>query len=126
LLGAARSTTLRAMSKPACPVCSLTDVLEARAGHYECVTCGHEWALERADAVEAEAARVVKDAHGNVLATGDDVVLVKDLKLRGSSTTLKGGTKIKRIRIVDEGDHEVDCKVDGMTVMLKACFLKKA
>lgn len=113
------------MSKPACPVCSLTDVVEARGGRYECVTCGHEWAAEASSAAEVEAARVVKDAHGTVLATGDDVVLIKDLKLRGSSTTLKGGTKIKRIRLVDEGDHEVDCKVDGMSVMLKACFLRK-
>jgi len=52
--------------------------------------------------------------------------LIKDLKLKGSSTTLKGGTKVKRIHIVEEGDHEVDCNVDGMSVMLKACFLKKA
>ena len=74
---------------------------------------------------EVDAPRVVKDANGNVLVTGDDVVLIKDLKLGGSSATLKGGTKIKKIRIV-EGDHEVDCKVDGVGVMLKACFLKKA
>jgi len=73
----------------------------------------------------AESARVVKDANGNVLVSGDDVLLIKDLKLKGSSTTLKGGTKIRKIRIVD-GDHEVDCKVDGMSVMLKAMFLRKA
>lgn len=114
------------MSKPACPVCSLTEVVEARNHQWECLTCGHEWARAEAAGVEPEAARVVKDAHGNVLVTGDDVVLVKDLKLRGSSTTLKGGTKIKKIRIVEEGDHEVDCKVDGMSVMLKAMFLRKA
>ncbi|MFO0563082.1 MAG: zinc ribbon domain-containing protein YjdM [Polyangiales bacterium] len=111
-------------AKIACPVCSLEDVVEVR-DHYECVTCGHEWPREQApDAPDGP--RVVKDAYGNVLVTGDDVVLIKDLKLKGSSTTLKGGTKVKRIRIVDEGDHEVDCKVDGMSVMLKACFLKKA
>jgi protein PhnA len=113
-------------AKPTCPVCSLEDVVAVR-DHYECVTCGHEWPIESAaSGDEGDAPRVVKDAHGNVLVTGDDVILIKDLKLKGSSTTLKGGTKVKRIRIVAEGDHEVDCKVDGMSVMLKACFLKKA
>ena len=61
----------------------------------------------------------------NPLASGDSVVLIKDLKLKGSSTTLKGGTKVKNIRLVD-GDHEVHCRIDGMSVMLKACYLKKA
>jgi len=89
----------------------------------ECVTCGHEW--ERAVEPETVAGpRVVKDAHGNVLAEGDCVILIKDLKLGGSSV-LKGGSKSKPIRLVD-GDHEIDCKVDGMAVGLKACFVKKA
>lgn len=99
--------------------------LAVKATSYECMTCGHEWARASVDAPKDSDVRVVKDAHGNVLQTGDDVVLIKDLKLRGSSTTIKGGTKIKRVRIVD-GDHEVDCKVDGMSVMLKAMYLKKA
>jgi len=119
------SPTLRAMSTPVCPVCSLTEVVESRNHHWECVTCGHEWARPESASAEVDAPRVVKDAHGNVLVTGDDVVLIKDLKLRGSSTTLKGGTKVKKIRIVD-GDHEVDCRVEGMSVMLKAEFLRKA
>ena len=72
-----------------------------------------------ADAVE------VRDAVGNVLADGDSVVLIKDLKLKGSSSTMKVGTKIKSIRIVD-GDHELDCKSDFGNIMLKACFVKKA
>ena len=67
---------------------------------------------------------VVKDANGNVLSNGDAVVLIKDLKVKGSSTTLKMGTKVKSIRLVG-GDHEVDCKMDGGSFMLKACFLKK-
>ena len=71
-----------------------------------------------------EAARVVKDAHGNVLADGDSVTLIKDLKLGGSSV-LKGGSKSKPIKLVD-GDHEISCKVDGIAVGLKACFVKKA
>lgn len=108
----------------ACPVCTLEDVA-ARKDRYECLTCGHEWARVAVEASEPEGPRVVKDAHGVVLSDGDDVILVKDLKLKGGSTTLKGGTKVKRIRIV-EGDHEIDCKVEGMSVLLKACFLKKA
>lgn len=69
-------------------------------------------------------ARVVKDAHGQVLADGDTVVLIKDLKLRGSSEVLKQGTKVKGIRIVD-GDHEIDCRIDGSAMALKAEFVKK-
>ena len=110
------------MSKPACPMCEMTEVLEFPA-KWECVTCGHEWEC----AAEAEAPagpRVVKDAHGNVLADGDRVILIKDLKLGGSSV-LKGGSKSRPIRLVD-GDHEIDCKVDGIAVGLKACFVKKA
>jgi protein PhnA len=89
-----------------------------------CADCGHEWsALAKPEEPESDA--VVKDANGNVLASGDTVVLIKDLKVRGSSITLKGGTKIKNIRLVS-GDHEVDCKVDGTSFMLKACYMKKA
>jgi protein PhnA len=68
---------------------------------------------------------VVKDANGTVLKDGDAVVLIKDLKVKGSSTTLKMGTKVKSIRLVG-GDHEVDCKMDAGNYMLKACFLRKA
>jgi protein PhnA len=111
------------MSEPACPMCEMTDLLQ-HPQRYECVTCGHEW--ERAPEPEAPAAaRIVKDAHGNVLADGDCVVLIKDLKLGGGSQVLKGGTKSKPIRLVD-GDHEIDCKMDGMAIGLKACFVKKA
>jgi protein PhnA len=108
------------MSKPACPMCEMTDVLE-HPERWECVTCGHEW--ERAP--EPEAARVVKDAHGNVLADGDSVTLIKDLPLKGSSQSIKGGTKAKSIRLVD-GDHEISCKIDGMSIFLKAQYVKKA
>jgi len=111
------------MSKPAaCPMCEMNEILE-HADRYECVTCGHEWPRE-APPEAADAPRVVKDAHGNVLADGDCVVLIKDLKLGGSSV-LKGGTKSKPIRLID-GDHEIDCRVDGIGVRLKACFVKKA
>jgi protein PhnA len=110
------------MSKPACPMCEMAEVLDHPA-KWECVTCGHEW--ERTPEADAPPSpRVVKDAHGNVLTDGDCVILIKDLKLGGSSV-LKGGLKSRPIRLVD-GDHEIDCKVDGIAVGLKACFVKKA
>lgn len=95
----------------------------AHSDKWECVTCGFEWPK---DAVEESpgSGRVVKDAHGNVLSDGDCVVLIKDLKL-GGSQVLKGGSKSKPIKLVD-GDHEISCKVDGIAVGLKACFVKKA
>jgi len=108
------------MSKAiACPVCTLEEVL-AHADRWECSTCGHEWPKEAA----VEVARVVKDAYGTPLSDGDTVSLIKDLKLRGSSEVLKQGTKAKNIRLVD-GDHEIDCKIDGSAMALKACFVKK-
>lgn len=104
-------------------MCEMTDILD-HADRYECVTCGHEW--ERAPEPEApDAPRVVKDAHGQVLVEGDCVTLIKDLPLKGSSQVLKGGTKSKPIRLVD-GDHEISCKMDGISIGLKACFVKKA
>jgi protein PhnA len=100
----------------------MTDVL-CHADHYECQTCGHEWPLaEEADAPAGE--RIVKDAYGNVLADGDIVAMIKDLKLKGSSEVLKVGTKSKPIRLVD-GDHEISCKMEGLSIGLKACFVKK-
>lgn len=111
------------MEKPVCPMCEMDDILESPA-RWECATCGHEW--ERAPAAEAPPGpRAVKDAHGNPLADGDTVTLIKDLPLKGSTQTLKVGTKSKPIRLV-EGDHEITCKMEGLTVFLKACFVKKA
>jgi protein PhnA len=110
------------MSKPNCPMCEMTDILEFPE-KWECVICGHEW--EQVPEPEAPVGpRIVKDAHGNVLADGDCVILIKDLKL-GDSQVLKGGSKSKPIRLVD-GDHEISCKVDNIAVGLKACFVKKA
>jgi protein PhnA len=101
-------------------MCEQSDVIE-HADRWECLTCGHEW--ERAESPAAP--RVVKDANGNVLADGDSVTLIKTLKLKGSSGELKGGTKVKNIRLVD-GDHEISCKIDGAAIGLKACFVRKA
>jgi len=88
-----------------------------------CPECAHEWALE-ADKGEEE--KVVRDANGNVLHDGDSVTVIKDLKVKGSSSVLKIGTKVKSIRLV-EGDHNIDCKIDGFGAMkLKSEFVKKA
>ena len=96
------------------------------AGNYVCADCGHEWPMAAAAPADDDSAEaVVRDANGHTLADGDAVVLIKDLKVKGSSTTLKMGTKVKSIRLVG-GDHEVDCKMEAGSFMLKACFLKKA
>ena len=108
------------MSKPACPMCEMNDVME-HPERWECMTCGHEWEKEP----EPEKSRVVKDAHGNVLVDGDCVILIKDLPLKGSPGVLKGGSKSRPIRLVD-GDHEISCKIDGVAVGLKACYVRKA
>ncbi len=92
--------------------------------NYVCADCGHEWPIAAAGDAEDDADAAVKDANGNVLANGDSVVLIKDLKVKGSSITLKVGTKVKSIRLVG-GDHEVDCRMDAGNFMLKACYLKK-
>ena len=109
---------------PPCPQCTLENTYPDGA-NYVCADCGFEWP-QAGDAPAADDdARVVRDANGTVLQDGDAVVLVKDLKVKGSSITLKQGTKVKSIRLVGEGDHEVDCRMDGGSFMLKACFLKK-
>lgn len=88
-----------------------------------CPECGHVWA-DGADAA-TEDMLMVKDANGNLLADGDSVTVIKDLKVKGSSTPLKMGTKVKSIRLV-EGDHNIDCKIDGFGPMkLKSEFVKK-
>lgn len=93
--------------------------------NYVCADCGHEWPMAAAANADDNTEAVVKDANGNVLSDGDSVVLIKDLKVKGSSITLKMGTKVKSIRLVG-GDHEVDCKMDAGNFMLKACYLRKA
>jgi len=101
----------------ACPQCTMSDLLDG--GHYhECATCGHEWN-------KAEAAVVVLDANGKQLTRGDDVTLVKDLKINGKSGRLKAGTKIKGINLVD-GDHPIDGKVAGRSMLIRAEFVKLA
>ena len=108
---------------PACPQCAMENTYPD-GDNYICPDCGHEWPMAETAGADDNADAVVKDANGNVLSNGDAVVLIKDLKVKGSSTTLKVGTKVKSIRLVG-GDHEVDCKMDAGNFMLKACYLKK-
>ena len=109
---------------PPCPVCTLENTY-LDGDNFVCPDCAHEWPAQAVEGISDEAGAVIKDANGNALADGDAVILIKDLKVKGSSTVLKKGTKVKSIRLVD-GDHEVDCKMDAGSFMLKACFLKKA
>ena len=107
---------------PPCPQCQADFTYEDGA-LLVCPSCGHEWSPAET-AVEGE--RVWKDAHGHVLQNGDTVTLIKDLKVKGASNPLKVGTKVKNIRLV-EGDHDIDCKIDGFGAMqLKSEFVKKA
>ncbi len=111
-------------SLPQCPECGSEYTYEDGT-LYVCPECGHEWSQ---DAVTEDVTedRVVRDAHGNVLNDGDTVTLIKDLKVKGSSSTLKVGTRVKNIRLV-EGDHDIDCRIDGIGAMqLKSQFVKKA
>lgn len=92
-----------------------------------CPECGHEWNAEEADTtVTEEEGTLVKDANGNTLQDGDTVTIVKDLPVKGAPKPIKAGTKVKSIRLV-EGDHNIDCKIDGFGSMaLKSEFVKKA
>jgi protein PhnA len=108
---------------PNCPICSCEYTYELGA-LLVCPECAHEWQLQ--DEVEAPE-RVVKDSAGNVLADGDTVTIVKDLKVKGSSTSVKVGTKVKNIRLISPVDgHDIDAKVDGFGSMyLKSSMVKK-
>jgi len=108
---------------PNCPNCQSEFTYEDGA-MLICPACGHEWARLAADSDDAEPA--VRDANGNVLADGDTVVVIKDLKVKGSSSVVKMGTQVKNIRLVD-GDHDIDCRIPGIGAMgLKSEFVKKA
>lgn len=110
------------MSKlPNCPKCNSEYTYEDGA-LFVCPECAHEWS-QVSEATDDEL--VVKDANGNVLQDGDTITIIKDLKVKGSSSNLKMGTRVKNIRLV-EGDHNIDCKIDGFGAMqLKSEFVKK-
>ncbi|GED31166.1 zinc ribbon domain-containing protein YjdM [Brevibacillus centrosporus] len=108
---------------PNCPTCNSEYTYEDGA-NLVCPECSHEWSKE-AGADSTEEKKIVKDANGNVLNDGDTVTVIKDLKVKGSSSVLKIGTRVKNIRLV-EGDHDIDCKIDGFGAMkLKSEFVKK-
>lgn len=107
-----------------CPECSSAYVYQDGTLNV-CPECGHEWPIG-SEGETGEGGPVVRDVHGNVLKDGDSVTVIKDLKVKGSSAVVKVGTKVRNIRIV-EGDHNIDCKVDGVGAMsLKSEFVKKA
>lgn len=106
---------------PNCPKCNSEYTYED-GNLYVCPECAHEW---MPGAEEVEEQKVFKDANGNILQDGDTVTVIKDLKVKGSSSVVKVGTKVKNIRLVD-GDHDIECKIDGFGAMqLKTEFVKK-
>ncbi|MBP2239625.1 protein PhnA [Cytobacillus eiseniae] len=108
---------------PNCPKCNSEYTYED-GNLYICPECGHEWNPQVESQMNDEK-KVVKDANGNTLNDGDTITIIKDLKVKGSSSTLKIGTKVKNIRLVD-GDHDIDCKIEGFGAMkLKSEFVKK-
>ena len=107
---------------PNCPKCNSEYTYEDGTS-LVCPECFHEWSP--ADMESNEDTRVIKDSNGNVLNDGDTVTVIKDLKVKGSSSVIKIGTKVKNIRLID-GDHDIDCKIDGFGAMkLKSEFVKK-
>ena len=109
---------------PPCPECK-SEYSYEMGELLVCPECAHEW---NPNDVEIETVRVIKDTSGNVLVDGDDVTIVKDMKVKGSSNTLKVGTKVRGIRLVDgPGDHDIEAKVDGFGPMnLKSSIVRKA
>jgi protein PhnA len=113
------------MSLPNCPKCQSAYTYEDGA-LFVCPECAHEWQAGEAD---VEAVAVIKDANGNPLQDGDSVTVIKDLKIKGSSSVVKVGTKVKTIRLVPDASdgHDIDCKIDGIgQIKLKSEFVKKA
>jgi protein PhnA len=110
---------------PACPKCASRFTYED-GPNLVCPECAHEWPKDPTTADAEAAPRVVRDAVGNELKDGDTVTVIKDLKVKGSSSVVKVGTKVRNIRLVD-GDHDIDCRIEGIGAMgLKSEFVKKA
>lgn len=114
------------MSLPACPKCA-ENLTYQDGDMLICPMCSHEW--QESEASNSEEHAVIKDAVGNVLQDGDSVTVIKDLKVKGSSTPIKVGTKVKSIRLLHDApdDHDIDCKIEGFGAMkLKSSVVKKA
>lgn len=109
---------------PNCPKCN-SEYTYDNGTLLVCPECAHEWTAE-SEIENTSDKKVVKDANGNILNDGDTITVIKDLKVKGSSSSVKIGTKVKNIKLVD-GDHDIDCKIDGFGAMkLKSEFVKKA
>ena len=112
------------MELPNCPKCNSEYTYED-GSLLVCPECAHEWSIE-SGAESGEDENVIKDSNGNVLSEGDTVTVIKDLKVKGSSSVIKIGTKVKNIRLIMDDDHDIDCKIDGFGAMkLKSQFVKK-
>lgn len=115
-------------TEPSCPKCAYQYTYQD-GPLWICPECNHEWNLQAAEAPAAptENVEVVKDAHGNILVSGDTVTVIKDLKVKGASSMLKAGTKVKNIRLVESNDgHNISCRIEGFGAMnLKSEFVKK-
>ena len=110
------------MSLPNCPKCGSVYVYED-GNMLVCPECFYEWAETEEESSDEN---VVKDSNGNILQNGDSVTIIKDLKVKGVSSDLKRGTKVKNIRLIDDGIHNIECKIDGFGAMkLKSEFVKK-
>lgn len=110
-------------TQPACPKCNSEYTYENQQ-FIICSQCAHEWKKDEVTSSGSDE-RVVKDANGNILKDGDTVSVIKDLKVKGSSSVVKVGTKVKNIKLVD-GDHDIDCRIEGIGPMgLKSEFVKK-
>ncbi len=108
---------------PNCPKCNSEYTYED-GFFFICPECAHEWGKETVEN-DTDSGRIIKDANGNILQDGDTVTVIKDLKVKGSSSVVKVGTKVKNIRLVN-GDHDIDCKIEGIGAMkLKSEFVKK-
>lgn len=110
---------------PKCPKCN-SEYTYKDGNLFICPECAHEWANEVEDKIIANDDLIIKDAYGNTLKDGDTITVIKDLKIKGTSQVVKVGTKVKNIRLLMEGDHNIDCKIDGIGPMkLKSEFVKK-
>ena len=109
---------------PNCPKCN-SEYTYQDGNMMVCPECAYEWSPEAAAAAEEE--NIIRDSNGNILQDGDTVTVIKDLKVKGSSSVVKIGTKVKNIRLVHDSDHDIDCKIDGFGAMsLKSIYVKKA
>lgn len=118
------------MNYEKCPKCESVNIYKD-SNLWICPECSHEW-IEQAEAPEASTRAQdktgVRDANGNTLVDGDSVIVIKDLKIKGSSSVVKGGTKVRNIRLTDAGDgHDIACKIDGLgSINLKSEYVRKA